>query len=110
GAFDENAVHTGSSFAKKQSWTSPEKAIMGGAQFVRKNYFDNKQITLYQMRWNPKTPGEHQYASDVDWDDNIAWFMKHFYKNLGRSEEHTSELQSRFDLVCRLLLEKKKYQ
>src|SRR5204863_5842689 len=29
-----------------------------------------------------------------------AWFI--------RSEEHTSELQSRRDLVCRLLLEKKK--
>src|SRR5699024_11699485 len=28
--------------------------------------------------------------------------------HLVRSEEHTSELQSRFDLVCRLLLEKKK--
>src|SRR5437868_8801745 len=28
--------------------------------------------------------------------------------DLVRSEEHTSELQSRFDLVCRLLLEKKK--
>src|SRR5207249_11951188 len=27
-----------------------------------------------------------------------------------RSEEHSSELQSRFDLVCRLLLEKKKKQ
>src|SRR5699024_11306524 len=27
-----------------------------------------------------------------------------------RSEEHTSELQSRFELVCRLLLEKKKMQ
>src|SRR2546428_8954566 len=27
---------------------------------------------------------------------------------MGRSEEHTSELQSRSDLVCRLLLEKKK--
>src|SRR5207249_5919229 len=27
-----------------------------------------------------------------------------------RSEEHTSELQSRFDLVCRLLLEQKKKQ
>src|SRR5438067_7273912 len=26
-----------------------------------------------------------------------------------RSEEHTSELQSRFDLVCRLLLEKKNH-
>src|SRR2546422_4524526 len=29
--------------------------------------------------------------------------------SLGRSEEHTSELQSRLHLVCRLLLEKKKY-
>src|SRR5689334_23432943 len=28
--------------------------------------------------------------------------------DLGRSEEHTSELQSQFHLVCRLLLEKKK--
>src|SRR5699024_12434804 len=28
--------------------------------------------------------------------------------SIQRSEEHTSELQSRFDLVCRLLLEKKK--
>src|SRR5699024_12132540 len=34
-----------------------------------------------------------------------------FYFALGgiwRSEEHTSELQSRFDIVCRLLLEQKK--
>src|SRR5699024_11840456 len=30
------------------------------------------------------------------------------FKEQLRSEEHTSELQSRFDLVCRLLLEKKK--
>src|SRR5437868_8045114 len=38
---------------------------------------------------------------------------RHHCRRLGpggacrRSEEHTSELQSRFDLVCRLLLEKK---
>src|SRR2546422_2851854 len=31
-----------------------------------------------------------------------------FYADLNRSEEHTSELQSRLHLVCRLLLEKKK--
>src|SRR5207249_12280407 len=31
------------------------------------------------------------------------------YIFVNRSEEHTSELQSRFDLVCRLLLEKKKH-
>src|SRR5690625_6724604 len=33
-----------------------------------------------------------------------------FTKELDRSEEHTSELQSRGQLVCRLLLEKKKKQ
>src|SRR2546428_3057967 len=32
------------------------------------------------------------------------------WASLRRSEEHTSELQSRSDLVCRLLLEKKKQQ
>src|SRR5699024_12021129 len=40
----------------------------------------------------------------------ITWFI-FFYRGIligFRSEEHTSELQSRFDIVCRLLLEKKK--
>src|SRR5699024_12374610 len=40
----------------------------------------------------------------------FVWY-KYEYNNVYsylRSEEHTSELQSRFDLVCRLLLEKKK--
>src|SRR5438034_6428836 len=32
----------------------------------------------------------------------------HQSRSAGRSEEHTSELQSHSDLVCRLLLEKKK--
>src|SRR5699024_12334926 len=31
----------------------------------------------------------------------------YYHVHLKRSEEHTSELQSRFDLVCRLLLDKK---
>src|SRR5699024_12061663 len=35
------------------------------------------------------------------------WFQEINNKQSYRSEEHTSELQSRFDLVCRLLLEKK---
>src|SRR5207249_8491286 len=34
--------------------------------------------------------------------------IRALFTAFGRSEEHTSELQSRFDLVCRLLLEKKK--
>src|SRR5438067_5911471 len=37
-----------------------------------------------------------------------SWRRSRLASAARRSEEHTSELQSRFDLVCRLLLEKKK--
>src|SRR5205807_10639405 len=33
--------------------------------------------------------------------------LRHFFESIVRSEEHTSELQSPCNLVCRLLLEKK---
>src|SRR5438034_7309610 len=36
-----------------------------------------------------------------------AWLATPIFAVFGRSEEHTSELQSHSDLVCRLLLEKK---
>src|SRR5699024_11957227 len=39
--------------------------------------------------------------------DAVAQINKEFKDDIARSEEHTSELQSRFDLVCRLLLETK---
>src|SRR5699024_11872483 len=57
------------------------------------------------------------YFSKSDWFNVIVVFENesyYYYCNIAsparwqRSEEHTSELQSRFDLVCRLLLEKKK--
>src|SRR2546427_6110048 len=47
--------------------------------------------------------------------DGAAWwptedmpFSRYFATDAFRSEEHTSELQSQSNLVCRLLLEKKK--
>src|SRR5690606_39610469 len=40
--------------------------------------------------------------------EHIGEEGKIFYMEASRSEEHTSELQSRENLVCRLLLEKKK--
>src|SRR2546430_8851493 len=52
-----------------------------------------------------------------DWDTQMLFFLKHGYRVIAhdrrghgrsRSEEHTSELQSQSNLVCRLLLEKKK--
>src|SRR6266853_3550195 len=45
-------------------------------------------------------------------DDNVQILLGTFHdtKQILRSEEHTSELQSQSNLVCRLLLEKKKMQ
>src|SRR3989440_2186464 len=43
------------------------------------------------------------------WHDRVRLRARRGHRpRIGRSEEHTSELQSRSDLVCRLLLEKKK--
>src|SRR2546430_8729131 len=56
--------------------------------------------TLWLGRGNGRggvTTGNHIKKSPAAWADR-----------LGRSEEHTSELQSQSNLVCRLLLEKKK--
>src|SRR2546422_4512541 len=49
-----------------------------------------------------------QTADDSWWPDGGAVRPGHDREVTDRSEEHTSELQSRLHLVCRLLLEKKK--
>src|SRR2546422_7519254 len=47
---------------------------------------------------------------DLEAQSRLAWLRQQMRaaKDQKRSEEHTSELQSRLHLVCRLLLEKKK--
>src|SRR5690606_40553849 len=51
----------------------------------------------------------YRYADDtVSEHGKVNIIMNNAGVGLGRSEEHTSELQSRENLVCRLLLEKKK--
>src|SRR5437868_11130812 len=64
--------------------------------------------------------GGFQYRTDLFEEATIAAMARCWQHLLNavvanpavaiRSEEHTSELQSRFDLVCRLLLEKKNMQ
>src|SRR2546430_7649686 len=52
-------------------------------------------------RWDIHTSG---------WSRSCSWFLFliRWYRGNLRSEEHTSELQSQSNLVCRLLLENKK--
>src|SRR5438094_2795629 len=52
---------------------------------------------------------QYQYTlQDADETELAEWAPKLLAHLRNRSEEHTSELQSPYDLVCRLLLEKKK--
>src|SRR5437868_8170379 len=66
-----------------------------------------RQIDLYE-EWH--TQGRVRLLKSVTDLDHHLELWRHDRKPglVLRSEEHTSELQSRFDLVCRLLLEKKK--
>ena len=80
--FDENAIHTGKSYAKEASWTSPRKAILGGAKFIRTNYFDNDQITLYQMRWNPKSPANISMQAIFCGQIKLQSICRHIMTNL----------------------------
>src|SRR2546430_3812768 len=62
-----------------------------------------------------KATGAPSYSSEPYPYRNIHGYLRQIYDAFGpervvdlRSEEHTSELQSQSNLVCRLLLEKKK--
>src|SRR5438034_8179964 len=58
--------------------------------------------TLFRSQKQSKTPLRE------DFDANERNERNGRFGQTARSEEHTSELQSHSDLVCRLLLEKKK--
>src|SRR5699024_12007960 len=71
---------------------------------VEPTYFKNTENYVNQKQWIQFW----KKAMKLDYDPNVKVQMIRPKNKYKRSEEHTSELQSRFDLVCRLLLEKKK--
>src|SRR5438132_7015927 len=72
--------------------------------------------TLFRSRWSRSAPpsttsftsaaSRPKSAERIDGAIRTGWEAEAM--RAPRSEEHTSELQSHSDLVCRLLLEKKK--
>src|SRR5699024_12447184 len=64
---------------------------------------DNK---LYRIKIKEQNEYKRKISSMIR-EDTISedGYKVNLLGNIGRSEEHTSELQSRFDIVCRLLLE-----
>src|SRR6266513_4871910 len=88
----------------------------GSEHYAGLESFENPGVSHVVMRSDelvavcPVTGQPDLYVAGIEfWPQGLCLESKSLklYLN-GRSEEHTSELQSRFDLVCRLLLEKKK--
>src|SRR5699024_12554917 len=77
--------------------------IVPGSTF---KYGSNFWIVTFKPRFFNKRPSDAAVIP-LPSDDTTPPVTKIYL--VTRSEEHTSELQSRFDLVCRLLLEKKKH-
>ncbi|MEB7768736.1 GW dipeptide domain-containing protein [Mammaliicoccus sciuri] len=82
GAIDKNALYGGIKYAQQAGWNTPEKAILGGAQFIANNYIKSGQNTLYKMRFNPQNPGVHQYATGIDFAKSNAKRISDFYQQI----------------------------
>src|ERR1019366_10819459 len=75
------------------------------AFFVTFFFFNDTATTeIYTLSLHDALPIYHYSANDF----KVVRLSDNRRVNNGRSEEHTSELQSLTNLVCRLLLEKKK--
>ncbi|WP_422404250.1 glucosaminidase domain-containing protein [Mammaliicoccus sp. JADD-157] len=88
GAIDDNALYGGIKYAQQAGWDTPSKAIFGGAQFISSNYINAGQNTLYKMRFNPQNPGEHQYATGVDFSTSNAKRISDFYQQIQTDGEY----------------------
>src|SRR5688572_31053036 len=66
--------------------------------------------TLFPTRRSSDLKGKHQDAQRLMGERHPEWHLAQHHQSTqaDRSEEHTSELQSQSNLVCRLLLEKTK--
>src|SRR5207248_11526027 len=76
-------------------------------------FIDPPSTMIYTLSLHDALPISCLQWSSPAWtmaarDQWIGWNSQERARNLQRSEEHTSELQSPYDLVCRPLPEKKK--
>ena len=84
-ATDSNPLGNGAKYAFQQKWFSPKEAIIGGAYWIGASYINHptyKQNTLYKMRFNPSSPGTHQYATDIGWAAKQTTNIYNIYQSL----------------------------
>ncbi|WP_339194206.1 N-acetylglucosaminidase [Aeribacillus sp. FSL W8-0870] len=88
GAVDSNPYNGAAKTAYENDWTTPYKAIVGGAAFIGNKYIKAGQNTLYKMRWNPEAMDKlgyatHQYATDIGWAYKQVNNIYKLYEEIG---------------------------
>src|SRR5690606_40780635 len=87
----------------------PPPALLVGADGTLEARAEGDETLRYRVAAAPRPDADALAdAARILPPPEVARFLE-IPAGLDRSEEHTSELQSRENLVCRLLLEKKKY-
>ena len=67
GNTNDETIRNGLAYAKEQDWSTPYKAVVGGAKFLVNDYIDQGQNTLYLQKWDLFGPmyGRHQYMQNI---------------------------------------------
>ncbi len=83
-----DAVYKGLKYAKEQGWTTPQKAIEGGAKWIVNGYINAGQHSLYLQKWNVKKNGNskgygHQYQQNIEAPYSQAKTTKTSYQSMG---------------------------
>ncbi|MBQ3370674.1 MAG: SH3 domain-containing protein [Mogibacterium sp.] len=87
GAFGSNPLYNGLIYAYGKGWTTPTKAVEGGAKQLAKNYISKGQHTTYYQRFNvrngAKKVGTHQYMTNIMAPYSEAGSTKASYSKYG---------------------------
>src|SRR5437870_12795942 len=94
----DNELGSGGHYDTPASWRNDFVAFLA-----------NTELLIHDAMYTPQELEEHRGWGHSTFEEAVTLAADAGVKRLVlRSEEHTSELQSRGHLVCRLLLEKKK--
>ena len=88
GATGDDIMANGLQYAKNKGWTTPEKAIYGGAEFLAKEYIKYGQSTLYLQKFDVVDDYEtelyyHQYMQNVSAAKTEGETVKSTYQKMG---------------------------
>ena len=80
-------LYNGLLYARAKGWTTPAKAVNGGASEIAKNYINKGQYTVYYQRFNARNGaskmGTHQYMTNIMAAYSESLSTKNSYKSYG---------------------------